>query len=314
MRLTLRLLTLAAVGGAFFCPVSAVHAALATGVTGFYYTGESTSGTPLGQGANTPTVANSGQQDASWSVSYASTNGGISAASAYEGTSYVINTTNTTYGTQYPVPYWSANTTQAEWITAPGATWANSANTGTSGAINSGGDGLLGYGTDTSPVAYNNSHSVVYVYTTTFTLTSTAAVGTAITGLTLNLQVSADNSYAIFVNPSNSGAFLSTSTAKYISGANAYGTSSAIALSTGFVVGVNTISIEVQNAGTSASYQTNYSGLLVYGGGFIGIPEYGTWFPLALATAAYGAWGRWGRRRANSVLVGRSGRWRLGFS
>jgi hypothetical protein len=279
-----------------------MRAALATGVTGFYYTGESTSGTALGQGANTPTVANSGQQDAAWAVTYASTNGGISAASAYEGTSYVINTTNTTYGTQYPVPYWSSNTSQAEWITAPGATWANSANTGTSGAINSGGDGLLGYGTDTSPVAYNNSQSVVYVYTTTFTLTSTAAAGTAITGLTLNLQVSADNSYAIFVNPASSGAFLGTSTAKYVSGANSYGTSSNVALNSGFVVGVNTISIEVQNAGTGASYQTNYSGLLVYGAGFVGIPECGTWLPLAIAVALYGAWFR--RERRIRRLVG----------
>lgn len=291
-------------GAVVFGSAASVRAALATGVSGFYYTGESTSGTALGQGANTPTVANSGQKDASWIVSYASTNGGSSAASAYEGTSYVINTTNSSYTeSQYPVPYWSSNTTQAEWITAPGATWANSSNTGTSGAINSGGDGLPGAGTDTSPVAYNASNSVVYVYTTTFTITGTGTG--AITGLTLNLNVSADNSYAIFVNPSTSAAFLSTSTAKYVSGANAYGTASAIALTSGFVVGQNTISIEVQNAGTSNSYQTNYSGLLVYGAGFVGLPEYGTWLPLAAALAVYGAWVLGGRGRALAVAGSR---------
>jgi len=293
---------MAATGLALLGAVSSGRAALATGVTGFYYTGESTSGTALGQGANTPTVANSGQQDAAWSVTYASTNGGISAATAYEGTSYVVNTTNSGYsGSQYPSPPWAANTGQAEWITAPGALWANSSNTGT-GAINSGGDALPGYGVDTSPVAYNNSNSTVYVYTTTFTITSTAAAGTAITGFTLNLNVSADNSYAVFVNPSNSGAFLGTSTAKYVSGANAYSAApSAIALTSGFVVGVNTISVEVQNAGTGNVYSTNYSGVLVYGAGFIGIPEYGTWLPLVAAAVLYGCW-VWRRSRSCAAL------------
>jgi len=296
-----RLSLVAATGLAFLGVGSAGRAALATGVTGFYYTGENTSTlTDLGQGANTPNTANSGQQDVPWQVTYASTNGGISAATAYEGTSYVINTTNTSIDSQYPSPPWAPNTTQAEWITAPGATWANSANTGTSGAINSGGDGLPGYGVDTSPVAYNNSNSTVYVYTTTFTITSTAAAGTAITGLTLNLQVSADNSYAVFVNPSNSRAFLSTSTAAYVSGANAYTAApSAIALTSGFVVGVNTISVEVQNASTGNSYSTNYSGVLVYGAGFVGLPEYGTWLPLAAAVTLYGCWA-WRRSHPRS--------------
>jgi hypothetical protein len=296
-----RLSLVAATGLAFLGLGSSGRAALATGVTGFYYTGESTSGTALGQGANTPTVANSGQEDASWLVTYASTNGGISAATAYEGTSYVVNTSNSSYsGSQYPSPPWAANSSQAEWITAPGAIWANGSN-GT-GAINSGGDALPGYGVDTAPVAYNNSNSTVYVYTTTFTITSTAAAGTAITGLTLNLNVSADNSYAVFVNPASSAAFLSTSTAKYVSGANAYSAApSAIALTSGFVVGVNTISVEVQNASTSNSYATNYSGVLVYGAGFIGIPEYGTWLPLAAAAALYGCWA-WRRSRSCATL------------
>jgi hypothetical protein len=267
------------------CPVQ-LHAALATSVSGFYYTGESTSGTLLGQGADTPTVANSGQQDAAWVVTYATTNGGASADTANEGTSYVINTTNTTYSSQYPSPPWVPNTSTAQWITAPGAVWTNGSSA-TNNTPNAGGDGLYAYGANSSPLPYNNANAAEYVYTTTFTITGTGTG--AITGFTLNLSLAADNSFSIFVNPASTRTVLNPATAAYVSAASAYTATSAVALTSGFVVGVNTISIEVENAGKAGTSQINYSGLLVYGAGMTGVlPEVGTWVPMVGAVLVYG--------------------------
>jgi hypothetical protein len=53
----------------------------ATKITGLYNTGL----------ASTGALQAGGQQDANWSVTYASTNGGSSASTAYEGAAYVIN-------------------------------------------------------------------------------------------------------------------------------------------------------------------------------------------------------------------------------
>jgi hypothetical protein len=242
-------------------------------------------------------VANSGQKDDAWTVTYASTNGGATAATGFEGTSYVINTTNTTYGTQYPAPPWAANTTSAEWITAPGAYWAVSGGTTGNGAVNAGGDGLPGYGTDTTALSYTASTSVIYVYTTTFTITGNATAGTAITGLTMQLSVAGDNTFAVFVNPSNTATALAQSTAKFVAPSNAYTYAPLnVSLSSGFVVGVNTISIEVQNAGGSNSISTNFSGVMVYGSNFIGAPEVGSWVPVAAAALLYALWA-WRRAR-----------------
>jgi hypothetical protein len=64
-----------------------------------------------------------------------------------------------------------------------------------------------------------------------------------------------------------------------------------VSLTSGFVIGVNTISIEVQNEGSSTgAAQTNYSGLIVYGSNFVGLPESGTWLPVAAAAALYAVW------------------------
>jgi len=272
-------------------------------VTGLYYTGESSSGGTLA--ASTALTNNSGTQDPYWTVTYASTNGGVSAATPNEGTSYVINTTQTTYASQYPSPPWAPNTTNAEWITAPGAVFTNGS--GVSSLVeNAGGDGLLGYGSDSSPVAMNASNAAIYVYTTTFTITGNATAGTAVTGFTLNLQVSADNNYDVFVNPTSTTKELGVGTAAFVSGANAYTAASAIALTSGFVIGVNTISIQVENAAATGTSSINYSGLLVYGGS-VALPEVGAWLPLAAAIALYGAW-RWTRsvtdRRAGVLEVG----------
>jgi hypothetical protein len=262
------------------------RAALATSVTGLYYTGQSASGGLLSQGT-TPGTANSGTLDPAWVVTYASTNGGATAATAYEGTSYVINTTQTTYASQYPNPPWAANTSSAQWITAPGAVYAS--NGAAVGPANAGGDGLPGYGSDSSPVAMNASNAAIYVYTTTFTITGNAAAGTAVTGFTLNLKVSADNSFDIFVNPTATNQYLNTANAAYASSPNAYTATSAIALSSGFKIGVNTISIQVENAAAANVSSVNYSGLLVYQAGFSGlVPEVGSWLPLAAAAALYG--------------------------
>jgi hypothetical protein len=276
----------------------------ATSITGFYYTGEaSTGGGDLSQGANTPNTANSGTNDVHWIVTYASTNGGATSAGIYDGVTYVINTSNTTFTeSQYPDPPWAGNTTSAEWITAPGALWEQTTQSTGTGAINSGGDGLPGYGVDTAPPAYTgNTHSVIYVYSTTFTIGGTGGTGAAVTGLTIQLSVSADNSFAVFVNPASSAAALATSTANYVSPDNAYSYSPLnVSLTSGFVIGVNTISIEVQNAGTANNDTVNYSGLLVYGTNFVGLPELGGWLPLAAAAGAYALW-VWRRSRLHAA-------------
>ncbi len=290
----------------FVAASSLGRAALASAVTGLYYTGESTSGSLLSQGT-TPTTANSGTLDPAWIVTYASTNGGASAATAYEGTSYVINTTQTNYPSQFPTGYWTPNTTAAQWITAPGAVYAYNGNT--YGPANAGGDGLPGWGLDTSPPAMNAANAAIYVYTTTFTISGNGAAGTAVTGFTLNLSVSADNSFDIFVNPTATNQELNTAYAAYVSSPNAYTANSTIALSSGFVIGVNTLSIQVENAANANASMVNYSGLLVYQAGFSGlaVPEVGSWLPLVAAAALYGfvCWRRgWGRRAGRSILGG----------
>jgi hypothetical protein len=136
------------------------------------------------------------------------------------------------------------------------------------------------------------------VYTTTFTIGGTGTAGTPVTGFAMDLSVSADNRFAVFVNPASLGtAALATSTANYVAPDNAYSYSPLnVTLTSGFVIGVNTISIEVQNAGSANTATTNYSGLLVYGSNFVGLPELGSWLPLAAAVGAYGLW-FWRRSR-----------------
>jgi hypothetical protein len=267
------------------------RAANAESLTGFYYTGESSTGGVLNQGANTPSVANSGTQDPYWTVTYASTNGGSTTAGQYVGAAYVVNATNSSF-TVTQVPSWAASTSSAEWITAPGAVWTNSHFTATSGAINSGGDGLPGEGPGNSPPSYTAGNSAIYVYTTTFTIGGNGTTGDAVSGFTMTLSISADNNFAVFVNPATSARALATSTANYVSPANTYTASPMnVSLTSGFVIGVNTISIEVQNEGSSTgAAQTNYSGLIVYGSNFVGLPESGTWLPVAAAAALYAVW------------------------
>jgi hypothetical protein len=79
-------------------------------------------------------------------------------------------------------------------------------------------------------------------------------------------------------------------TAAYVSPDNAYTATAAVSLTSGFVIGVNTISIEVENAGVANGSNINYSGLLVYNVGLSGlaVPELGTWLPLAAALGLYG--------------------------
>jgi hypothetical protein len=256
-----------------------------------YYTGETSTGGLLT--ASTALTNNSGTQDPYWSVTYASNNGGATAATPNEGLAYVINTTQTTYASQYPSPPWASNTTNAEWITAPGAVFTTG--TGVAALVdNAGGDGLYGYGSDASPPAMNATNAAIYIYTTTFTISGNGSAGTAVTGFTLNLSLSADNNFDVFVNPASTTAELGVGTAAYVSPDNAYTATAAVALTSGFVIGVNTISVEVENAGVASGHNINYSGLLVYNVGFAGlaVPELGTWLPLAAALGLYGllAW------------------------
>ena len=122
-------------------------AQLATNITGLYYTGLDSSG-GLQAGC---------EEDANWSsVTYASTNGGASASSTYEGAAYVINAASVS-GSAY-----TPNTSNAQWITAPGA--MNSSGT----SPNTGGDFLPGNGN-------TGSNEGIYVYTLAFNITGSGS-------------------------------------------------------------------------------------------------------------------------------------------
>src|SRR5690242_3098058 len=91
----------------------------ATNVTGRYYTGNNSSGG----------LAAGGTTDANWAVTYAPVGGAqYTGTSTYAGTAYVLSS-------NYIDAAYVANTSTAQWITAPGA---KSAATG--GTANIGGD------------------------------------------------------------------------------------------------------------------------------------------------------------------------------
>ena len=280
----------------------------ATGMSGLYYTGDNSNGGLLPGGA----------QDPNWSVGFASINGGTTENTTYEGAAYVIN------GSYLGGQGYVANTSTAQWVTAPGAMSAQ-----TGGTANTGGNYLPGNG-DTG------AHEGIYVYTLAFQITGTVTSGRAtITQqhISISLTIAADDQYQVYVNAagvSNSGVATNpdgmnpTAFSAQLagSGTSAWGNTSAVTLAnyggsnnSVFVVGTNYLTIVVDNTnsitGSSGSTALNPSGLLLYqtsntividGVPVPGtIPEVGVWLPVLCALGVCG-WRRWrGRSIAASV-------------
>jgi hypothetical protein len=264
MRFKQPLKILSAIGAVCLWCAGLGYGSTATNLTGLYFTGMNSAG-----GLATTT-------DAHWSVTYASTNGGTSANTAYEGAAYVIPSAN------IPSTY-IQNSSNSQWITAPGAT----------GGYNLPGNGNTG------------SDEGIYVYTLAFQITGTGR-RTVTNAVSISLTIAADDQYSVYVNPSGNGTTLPTGTAAG-SGTSAW---------TNTTLGTNYLVIVVDNTnsitGSSTSTAVNPSGLLVYqtgqaitvGGKNIPIiPEVGTWLPVAATLGLFG-WRFW--RRAGLALARRS--------
>ena len=256
---------------------SCLKAQTATNVTGLYFTGLQSNGS----------LQSGGSLDANWNVTYASTNGGTSANTTYEGDAYVISPSAVS-GSGY-----SPNTSTAQWITAPGAT------VGVGGAVNTGGDFLPGNGN-------SGSNEGVYIYTIAFTISGTGAVGTAVTNqVQITMTMAADDQYSVFVNPTGNGTKAPTGTAS-ASDTSAWSNTTQFALqnygtgsadNSSFKIGTNYLVIVVDNTnsvnGSSTSTATNASGLLVYQTSADEIdghpiPEVATWLPMLGVIGCYG--------------------------
>jgi hypothetical protein len=254
------------------------QAQLANDISGLYYTGLASNGALQG----------AGQQDANWSVTYASINGGTSRDAAYQGAAYVISPSSVA-GSAY-----TPNTDTAQWITAPGASPSTAG-----GSLNTGGDFLPGNGN-------TGANEGIYVYTLAFTITGSGAVGTAVTNqVQITMTLAADDQYSVYVNPTGHGTTDPTGTAS-ASQTNAWSNTTQIALqnyggvgvnNASFVIGTNYLVVAVDNTNSvtwsSGSTALNASGLLVYQTGEATInghpvPEVATWLPLLGVIGCYG--------------------------
>ena len=257
-----------------------VRAQTATDISGLYYTGLASNGQ----------LQSGGGRDANWTVTYASTNGGTSADTSYEGAAYVINAASVS-GSGY-----TQNTSNAQWVTAPGATDSSGSNP------NTGGDFLPGNGN-------SGGNEGVYIYTLAFTITGTGMNGAVIPASNSKIQITmtlaADDQYSVYVNPAGNGKSVPTGTAA-ASQTSAWSNKSQITLqnygggganNAQFKIGTNYIVVVVDNTNsittTSNSTTLNASGLLVYQTSAATIngapvPEVATWFPLFGVVGLYG--------------------------
>ncbi|HVZ64458.1 MAG TPA: hypothetical protein VG936_07795 [Lacunisphaera sp.] len=265
----------------------------ATSVDGLYYTGNDASGG----------LAAGGAVDAHWSVTYARVGGTqYTGTSTYTGAAYVLSS-------DYIDAAYVANTSTAQWITAPGAKTA-----ATGGTANVGGDYLPGNGT-------SGTNSAYYVYRLAFTIGGTGT-GTVTNDIQISMTIAADDAYTVYVNPASSptvsktGTISAGGTAASASGTAAWNNTTSFALgnstvhggvnNSSFVIGTNYIYVVVANTnsqtGSSSSNALNPSGLLVYqvGSGVSidgkPVPEVGSILPVALAIGLWG-WRFWRRRR-----------------
>jgi hypothetical protein len=257
------------------------QAQTASTIYGLYYTGLTSSGS----------LAAAGTQAADWNVTYASTNGGTSANTTYEGAAYVISPSSIT-GSGY-----TPNTSGAQWITAPGA-----ALSGAGDSPNTGGDFLPGNGN-------TGSNEGVYIYTLAFTIAGTGAPGTVVNSANSKIQITmtmaADDQYSVYVNPTGNGTKIPTGTAA-ATATDAWNNTTSFTLqnyggggadNSTFVIGTNYIVVVVDNTnsitGSSTSTALNASGLLVYQTSAATIngapvPEVASWLPLLGVLGCYG--------------------------
>ena len=251
----------------------------AANIAGLYYTGDNSTGTGLQAGGTT---------ESHWSVTYANVNG-TSGNATYEGAAYVVNPIDSG---------WVANTSTAQWIVPPGAK-----NSG--GTVNAGGEQLPGNGTSTT----GGNQEGVYVYTLSFTITGSGAIGTTVTNaVSITLTIAADDQYQVYVNPTlnGSGSVNAGSSTLGGSGTSAWSNTQSVTLQNGttgtngnaiFKIGPNTLTIVVDNTNginsSSTSTALNASGLLVYQVGSAMtidgkvVPEVGTWMPVVLALGLF---------------------------
>ncbi|MFT3783124.1 MAG: hypothetical protein QM790_14035 [Nibricoccus sp.] len=126
------------------------------------------------------------------------------------------------------------------------------------------------------PMGYPGGN-VNYTYALTFDITGsgTGAVNNA--AITLTLYV--DDAATILVNGKQATA---------VSGTNLYKNPTTLTLSSGFVIGSNTISISVANAGGATGVMVSS----ITGA----VPETGAWIPVAIMIGAF-AWFRLHRKR-----------------
>jgi hypothetical protein len=284
----------------------------ATGITGLYYTGQDSSGA----------LQSGGGVDAHWNVSYAYVSGTLySGSSTYTNSTgaYVLSSTANSGGTaNYIDGAYVANTSSAQWITAPGAMTA-----ATGGTANLGGDYLPGNGATGSNAAF-------YVYQLAFNISGTGS-GVATNQISISLTIAADDAYAIYVTPSaltvNSSGVINAGTgysaSSSVSG-GAWDNTTAVNLrnyggggsnNTVFNIGTNYLTIVVANnnsvnSGSSTNTALNPSGLLVYQVGALAtidghpiVPEVGTWLPLLGALGLYGSLAFRRRGRSDGIAA-----------
>jgi hypothetical protein len=267
-------------------------AGTATNIWGLYYTGVNDTYGLLSSG---------GTQDSHWAVTYASTNGGSSANTAYEGQGYVVSPSNVSSVA------WIQNTSSAQWITAPGATDSAGNN------VNKGNDYLPGTGTGMG------THEGVYDYSLSFNVAGTGS-GNVGNNVSISLTVAADDQYSIYVNPvlNGDGSVNKSSSTLAFSATAAWNNTQVATLAnfggsnnSSFVIGTNKIVIEVDNTNSktgNVADSINASGLMVYQVGAVAmingnpVPEVGAWLPVAFAVGLFG-WRRWRSKEASDVSI-----------
>ncbi len=254
------------------CSLGTVWGGTASSITGLNYTG-------LKNGGGLQT---GGSLDANWKVTYATTDGGLTANPIYSGTNdyaYVVST---------PAGGWTANTTTAQWIVPPGAQDG-------SGTANVGGTNLPGNGT-------TGTNAASYVYTLAFDLTGTGS-GTVTSQVSITLTLAADDQAKVYINPTlnANGSINTTSSTLGATELSAWNSTKVLTLqnfddgahanNATFVIGKNYLVIQVDNTnsltGNSNSSSLNPGGLLVYQVGAATIlnpskptPEVGAWLPV----------------------------------
>lgn len=284
-----RLLSVSLIALAMGTAVPTLWGSTATDITGLYYTGLNGSGG----------LQSGGGLDSNWKVTYAEVGGNdYNGNSTYTGDAYVVDA-------NYIPGTYVANTSSAQWITAPGA--KTSSNTGSTANI--GGTYLPGNGT-------TGVNAAQYIYTLEFNIVGTGG-GKLKSDISISLTIAADDQYTIYVNPKikNDGSIDTKKSDPSASGTSAWNNTTVNYLqnyddantdkNAKFELGTNTLVIVVDNTnsktGSSSSTGLNASGLLVYQTSAalidgIPIPEVGTILPIVTALGLFG-WVGWRRRR-----------------